>query len=149
MNASPEHPQSGVVYLRLGTSSVAARQSYACKIEDQISPSPILSEVSGEASTHLIRYNTLIMQILPQSLHNLKLLLDCQSCDCGLNHTAHASRVHGDETMVIHKDEQAHRKLAVHAIRDAAMAGNGLAEVLDLEGALEAGGEEATEGSNQ
>ena len=39
--------------------------------------------------------------------------------------------------------------LAVHAVRHASVAGDAVAEVLDVEGALEAGGEEAAEGRDE
>lgn len=66
-----------------------------------------------------------------------------------LNDPAHARPIHGDEALVVHEGEEAHYELAVHAVGDAAVAGNGFAEVLDLEGALEAGGEEAAEGGDE
>ena len=44
----------------------------------------------------------------------------------------------------VHK--RGHDQLAVEAVHEAAVAGNGAAEVLEVEGALEAAGEEAAEG---
>ena len=57
--------------------------------------------------------------------------------------------MHGDETLIIHEGEEAHDELAIHAIGDAAVARDGLAEVLDFEGAFEARGEEAAKGRDE
>lgn len=51
--------------------------------------------------------------------------------------------------MVVHEREEAHDELAVHAIGDTAVAGDRLAEVLDLESALQTGCEETAKGSDQ
>ena len=45
-------------------------------------------------------------------------------------------------------NKSGHEELAVEAVHDPSVAGDGVSEVLDLEGALEAAGEEATEGSD-
>ena len=44
--------------------------------------------------------------------------------------------------------EGGHEELAVEPVHDAAVAGDDVAKVLDLEGPLEAGGEEAAEGAD-
>jgi len=54
-----------------------------------------------------------------------------------------------DKTLVVHERKEAHDELAVHAIGDAAVAGDALAEVFDFEGAFEARGEEAAEGRDE
>lgn len=46
--------------------------------------------------------------------------------------------------MVIHVREEAHYELAVHAIGDTAVAWDGVAKILDLEGAFEARGKETS-----
>ena len=51
--------------------------------------------------------------------------------------------------MVVQVREEAHNELAVHAVRDATVARNGVAEILDLEGALEARCEEAAKGRDE
>lgn len=51
--------------------------------------------------------------------------------------------------MVVHVREEAHDELAVHAVSDATVTRDRLAEVLNLEGTLKTGGEEAAKGSNE
>jgi hypothetical protein len=65
--------------------------------------------------------------------------------DGRLDDAAYARLVHGDETLVVHKGEEAHDELAVHSIRDAAVAGDRFAEILDFERAFKARREEAAE----
>ena len=91
----------------------------------------------------------MINQVLRQNLHNLELLLVRQPRNRRLDHPAHGRVVRGDETAVVEKRNTAHDELAVEAIRGAPVAGDGVAKVLDLEGALEAGGEEAAEGRDE
>ena len=76
------------------------------------------------------------MQVLAQALDDLHLLLVVQARDRELHHTAHARLVHRDEALVVHVGEEAHDELAVHAIGDAAVAGDAVAEVFDLKGAF-------------
>ena len=57
--------------------------------------------------------------------------------------------MHSDETLIIHEGEKAHNELAIHAIGDAAVARDGLAEVFDFESTFEAGSEEAAEGRDE
>lgn len=54
-----------------------------------------------------------------------------------------------DETLIVHERKEAHDELAVHAVGDAAVAGDALAEIFDFEGAFEARGEEAAEGGDE
>ena len=89
------------------------------------------------------------MQILRQPPHDLDLLLGRQARDGRLNDAAHARLIDGDETLIIHEGEKAHDELAIHAVRDAAVAGDGLAEVFDFEGPFQTRGEEAAEGRDQ
>lgn len=54
-----------------------------------------------------------------------------------------------NETLVVHKGEGAHNKLAIHSISNATVTRNGVTEILDLERALDTGGEEAAKGSHE
>lgn len=66
----------------------------------------------------------------------------------GVEYSLNVSDGRLDESGVVDVDEEANEELAVHAIGDAAVAGNDLVEVLLLESALHGGREEAAEGSN-
>ena len=99
--------------------------------------------------SHLRTHDSLVKEVLGQALDDLNLLLDCQACDGILNHASDRGLVLGDEALIIHEGEEAHDELAVHAVGDAAVAGDAVAKVLDLEGSLEAGGEEAAEGGDE
>lgn len=55
----------------------------------------------------------------------------------------------GHKSLVVYEGEEAHDELAVHPICHATVAGDGVAKVLDLEGALEAGCEESAKGRNE
>jgi hypothetical protein len=57
--------------------------------------------------------------------------------------------VNGDEAGVVEKRNRSHDELAVHAVGHAAVARNRVAKVLDLESALQTGGEEAAKGCDQ
>ena len=87
--------------------------------------------------------------MLCQPLYDLDLLLGRQALYGDLYDAAHACLVYGDEALVVHEGEEAHDELAVHAVRDAPVAGNGFAEVLDLEGAFQPGSEETAEGCDE
>lgn len=87
--------------------------------------------------------------MLAQPFDYLDLLLRAQTGDGLLNHSADAGLVHRDEALVVHEGKEAHDELAIHAVSDAAVAGNRVAKVFDVKGALKAGGEEAAEGSDK
>lgn len=91
----------------------------------------------------------MVIQVLPHPPDELNLLLDGQAVDGRLQHGAQLDLVRGDEGVVVQVREEAHDELAVHAVRHAAVAGDGVAKVLDLEGALEARGEEAAKGGDE
>lgn len=91
----------------------------------------------------------LVDKVSCEQLDELDLLVGCQACDGSLKQIARRCLVHSDEALVIHEREEAHDELAIHAISHAAVARNGVAKVLDVEGALEARGEEAAERRNQ
>lgn len=57
--------------------------------------------------------------------------------------------VNGNEGVVVHVGEETHDELAVHTVGNTAVTGDGVAEILDLEGALQTRGEETSEGSDQ
>jgi hypothetical protein len=91
----------------------------------------------------------MINQILRQNLHHLKLLLIRQPRNRRLNNTPHSRMVRRDKTAVVEKRNTPHDELAIKPIRRAPVTGDAVAKVLDLEGALEAGGEEAAEGRDE
>lgn len=93
--------------------------------------------------------STLVLEVPAHSLDELNLLLDRQARDGELHDVAVCHLVFGDEGVEIHVGKEAHDELAVHAVSHASVSGNGVAKVLDLEGALEARGEEAAKGSDQ
>src|SRR5271156_4850110 len=107
----------------------------------------LLSETwTSEGEFYLFAHNSLIIKILPQASNDIELLLDRQACDCCLDDGAHAGSIDSDEALIVHICEYSHNKLTVHAVRNTAMSRNTVAEILNLEGALEAGSEESTEG---
>ncbi len=57
--------------------------------------------------------------------------------------------MHSDETLIIHECEKTHDELTIHAIGDAAMAGNRFAEIFDVECPLESRGEKPSKGRDQ
>lgn len=65
--------------------------------------------------------------------------------DGGFDDPAYAGLMHGNETLVVHEGEEAHDKLAIHAVGDATVTGNGFAEIFDLERSFEARGEKPAE----
>jgi hypothetical protein len=83
------------------------------------------------------------------ALHKFNLLLRGQTGNGCLKNGADVDLVHGDEAVVVHVREETHDELAVHTIGDAAVAGDGVTKVLDLEGALQARGKEATKGGDE
>lgn len=84
-----------------------------------------------------------------QALDHFYLLFRGQARNRSFNNSAHASLVNSNEAGIIHKRNRAHEKLAVHSVRHAAMAGNRVTKVLDLEGALQAGRKETAEWGNE
>jgi hypothetical protein len=87
--------------------------------------------------------------MLANALHQLHLLLWCQTCDCSLDHSSKRDFVHSDEAVVIHIREETHDELTVHTICNTSMSRNRITEVLNLKGSFEAGSEKASEGSDQ
>lgn len=99
--------------------------------------------------TYCIRNGTLVVEVLAQAADNLELVFDCESVDGSLNDIADVCLVNGNKAVVVHVGKETHDELAVHAVSDTTVARNGLAKVLDAEGALQTGGEESTEGSDE
>lgn len=104
-------------------------------------------------SAYLLADHTLVDQMLAESLHYLDLLLCRKTGDCKLNDATNRGLVDRDKTiqvsrcawlrhpknlpLVVHECEKAHDELTVHTVRHAAVSGNGVAKVLDVEGSLE------------
>jgi hypothetical protein len=93
--------------------------------------------------------HVLVRQVPSHVLHELNLLVHRQARDGELYHVTKLHLVDGDEGVVVDMREEAHDELAIHAVRHAAVTRDGLAKVLDLEGALEPRGEEATKRSDE
>jgi hypothetical protein len=87
--------------------------------------------------------------MLADPLDQLDLLLWCQAYYNSFNHTSQADFVNSNEAVEVHVGEEAHDELTVHAVCDATVAGDRVTEVLDLEGAFQARGEEATKGRDE
>ena len=99
--------------------------------------------------THFGTHNALVIQILSHSPHHFHLLLHRQPLNRILNHPSHRRLVHGDKTLVIHEREKAHDELAIHAVCDAAVSGDAVPEILDLECPFQPGGEESAKGGDE
>lgn len=91
----------------------------------------------------------MVAQIAAHALDELDLLVGAKSGNGQFQHVAHASLVHGDESVVVHVGEETHDELAVHTVGHASVSGDGVTEVLDLKASLESRGEETTERSNE
>lgn len=104
-----------------------------------------LVDTVGEICGH----DALVGKIVAHALHKLNLLLGGQACNGRLENGADVDLVNGDEAVVVHVGEETHDELAIHAIGNTAVAGDGVTKVLDLKGALQAGGKEATKGGNE
>ena len=98
---------------------------------------------------YLVGHDALIVQILAQAAHDLDLLLGGQPIDGPLDDAADRGPVHGDEALEVHEGEETHDELAVHAIRDPTVTWDRFPEILDVEGSLEARGEEAAKGCDE
>lgn len=57
--------------------------------------------------------------------------------------------IHGNKTLVIHEGKQTHDELAIHAVGDTTVAGDGFTKVLDFKGPFETRGEEAAKGGDE
>lgn len=99
--------------------------------------------------THLGGKHVLLHQAPSEDPDNFHLLFGGESGDGRLQNTADGCVVDGNEAGIIEKGDCAHDELAIHAIRDTAVAGNAIAKVFDLEGALQSRGEEAAKRCDQ
>lgn len=77
------------------------------------------------------------------------MLINREAVDGRLDDVADIRLVDCDEAVEVHKGKEAHDELAIHTVRDTAMARDRLAEILDLERPLESGGEEPAERSDE
>lgn len=102
-----------------------------------------------DAGSQFFRHNALVAQIAAHALDELNLLVGAKSGDRQFQHVAHASLVHGNESVVVHVGEETHDELTVHTVGHASMSGDGVTEILDLEASLESRGEKTTEGSDE
>ena len=87
--------------------------------------------------------------MLGQYRDDLHLLLDGQASDSGLDDASDGCLVYSNKARVVHESDGAHDELAVHPVSHTTVARNRVAEVLDLEGSLESGSEEASKWSDQ
>lgn len=103
--------------------------------------------MSGE--TYLLGHKALVAEISAHAFDQLNLLFGRQAGNGRLQDAAQRDFVNLDEGVKVHVSEKAHDELAIHSIRHAAVSGNRVAKVFNLESALKAGGEEAAKGSNK
>lgn len=99
--------------------------------------------------SYLFRHNSLVAQVPRHGLDQLNLLLWAQARNRSLENRSDIDLVEGNEGVVVHVRKESHDELAVHAVSDAAMSWNRIAEVLNLEAALQPRSEEASKWSNQ
>lgn len=98
-----------------------------------------------QTTQHSVVHHSLIHQVFAETPDHLNDLIRLQTLNSCLHHLPDTRFVYSNETLIVHKCEKAHDELTIHTVRYPAVARNRLAEVLDLEGALESRGEEATE----
>lgn len=91
----------------------------------------------------------LVDEMFGEELDEFDLLFGCKASDGGFEDRSGRGLVDGDEALVVHEGEESHDELAVHAVSHAAVAGNRITKVLDVESALETRCKEATEGSDE
>lgn len=99
--------------------------------------------------THSFGDNALVVEMLADALHELHLLFWGQPIDRAFNNAPERHFVDGDEAVIVHVCEKSHDELAVHAVGDSTVTRNRVTKVLDLKGALEAGGKETPERGNE
>lgn len=99
--------------------------------------------------TYRLRDSSLVVKVLAKATDHLELLVNRQAVDSGFDDVAHGSLIDGNEAVIVHEGEETHYELAIHAVSDTTMAGDGLAKVLDVESTLQTGSKESTEGSDE
>lgn len=87
----------------------------------------------------------MVVKVLANALHQLHLLFCGQTVDRALNDAPKRLLVDRNEAVIVHVGKETHDELTVHAVSDTTMTRDRVTEILDLEGALEARCEEATE----
>lgn len=92
---------------------------------------------------------TLVLGPLEKLPHKLLLLLSGEGEHESVEQRLNLRHMVGHKGLVVQVREEAHEELAVHSVCDSSVAGNGVSKVLDLEGSLETGGEEASKGGHQ
>ncbi|KAJ8104906.1 hypothetical protein OPT61_g10502 [Boeremia exigua] len=85
-------------------------------------------------TAYLRRDGAVVHKILGEDLDDFELLVVGEAGDGGLDDAADGGVVGGDEAAVVEKRDRAHDELAVEAVRHAAVAGDRVAKVLNLEG---------------
>ena len=92
---------------------------------------------------------SLVDEMLGKKLDKCNLLVRREASDSGFEDRSGRCFVHSDEALVVHESEEAHDELTIHAVSHAAVTRDRVTEVLDVESALEARCEEASERCNQ
>jgi len=93
--------------------------------------------------------DTLARKIPRQIPDKLDLFFNCEATGDGLEDRANCHSVFADQAAIIDVGEDAHQELAIHSISHPPVSRNAVAKVLDVEGTLKPGSEEATERSNK
>lgn len=88
-------------------------------------------------------------EVAPDLVVQLDLIIDRELSDDRLQHGSNRDVVLSDERRVVDVREETHQELAVESVSQAAVTGNAVTKVLDVEGTLETTSEETTEGSDQ
>jgi hypothetical protein len=96
----------------------------------------IKEEEAANGLTYLGTPNALVCQMPSHPSDKLNLVLGAQPGDSRLQHIPKIDVVDSNERVIVHVSKEAHDELAVHPIRDAAVAGDRVAKVLDFERAL-------------
>mmetsp|Transcript_2373 Transcript_2373/g.7850 ORF Transcript_2373/g.7850 Transcript_2373/m.7850 type:complete len:202 (-) Transcript_2373:162-767(-) len=94
------------------------------------------------------RNRTVRFQLALQLSVQLDLVVSGEARD-GVEHRAHGEDVHSDEGVEVHRGEQGHEQLAVHAVHDAPVPRDGLLKVLHLVCALDGRREVAAKGRDE
>merc|ERR1719282_1298000 len=87
--------------------------------------------------------------MLRKTPHNLGLLLRRQTRNSHLNNPADTTLINRNKTLIVHERKEPHNKLTIHTVGHTAMARDGVAKVLDVEGTFETRGEKAAEGGDE
>lgn len=127
--ATPDHPCPSYLSCAPGNMQVGLESSPSLQRNHKI---------FTEVVYHLVTNSTLVVEVLRQSFHQSNLLLRREAGDCCLQDATHTGFVLGNEALIVHEAEETHDELTIHTICHATVSRNGVAEVLDIECALEA-----------